>query len=77
MSIRNVWQLPVYHSLILGLLKNLLRLFFSKYDASRQPTYVIPHIQRRIIKARAAELKLPSEFGRPVRCASLDLLTSP
>lgn len=67
LPIRDVWQLPIYHGLLLGALKNLLKAWFASYDARNPPSYIVPHASRRIIKARASELKLPAEFGRPVR----------
>lgn len=66
-SLRDICPVPVYHTLLLGLAKNLVRLAMSSYTARAQPVYVISHSSRKVMKQRAEEMAIPSEFGRPVR----------
>ena len=67
-DINNLWQVPVAHAALLGIIKKFFQLTMQhKADGNALPRYVFKPAARKVITARAPHVVLTGDFNRPYR----------
>ncbi|DBB03152.1 TPA: hypothetical protein ACH3X1_013321 [Trebouxia sp. C0004] len=67
-SYSDVWELPIYHAGLYGIVKGFMAFLLSDYSGSNCPEHVIPKKLRSLMRERGKKLRLTAEFGRPYKC---------
>ncbi|DBA87963.1 TPA: hypothetical protein ACH3X1_004948 [Trebouxia sp. C0004] len=68
MSYSDVWELPIYHASLYGIVQGFMAVLLSDYSGSDCPQHVIPKKLRSLMRERGKKMRLTAEFGRPYKC---------
>ncbi|DBA98166.1 TPA: hypothetical protein ACH3X1_014785 [Trebouxia sp. C0004] len=70
-SYSDVWELPIYHAGLYGIVKGFMAFLLSDFSGSDCPQHVIPKKLRSLMREHGKKLRLTAEFGRPHKSALL------
>ena len=63
----NIWIIPTFHSLLLGVCKGFLEHIFRKNLPDPAPLDAVTYQQRKVISGRASHYRVLTDYGRRYR----------